>query len=248
MPLLFILAIACDDENGAEVPVVCLPTELHAEEALMKITYNDQSEVAFIEYEEYDNPQNSTFKSIHTYTNSKISVIDQMQDAVKEAYHSFEYTDNTIVENHFSKIGTTSNFEKTEFITYYIQNNRVTKSVSKEIQFTGYDSAIYTYDAKGNIIHSDHFNNNNVKEYTFDYEYDDKINPYEVAGVNGGDGEYFNIENLSTNNVVKAVYKDVASSDTETEIITYTYDAEGKPITRKFDWDTIARAFKYECK
>ena len=54
--------------------------------------------------------------------------------------------------------------------------------------------------------------------------------------------------NLSANNPTKSTYNYLNQAGPRAELTTYTYDADGKPLTRKFDWEDATRSFKYECK
>jgi hypothetical protein len=110
------------------------------------------------------------------------------------------------------------------------------------------DSTVYTYDSKGNITHVDGYDPNKVKEYTYDVEYDNNVNPYKQAGVSGGDDMFFDMQNISTNNIVHSTYTYLSPSSTESETITYTYDSDGKPLTRKYDWEDSTRDFSYLCE
>jgi YD repeat-containing protein len=247
VPALFALAVACDEDDEAPA-VVCLPTELHGEESLMKITYNDQKKVKTVEYAEYDNPNDVFYKSEYTYVNGKITTIDGYEGTEKVYYQAFEYTTGTILVKTFDKIFGSSNFEQTEKTVYYLDNSRIIRSVFSSLQFDEYDSTVFTYNAKANIVQVNSFNKKGEKTVTTDIEYDDKVNPYNLANVTIEDSQPFWIDNLSINNVVKYTYKETGSSTTEIETVTYTYDSDGKPLTRKFSWEPQARTFKYECK
>lgn len=235
-----------DDDDKPEI--VCLPTELAGEESILTLTYNDDNTVQQIDYLEYDFPEPGKHFSRLSYASGKLSKIDHFRDDAIEAYATFDYVGNTIIEKLFSKSGDV--FESTERNIYYLQNDKI---VHWAYHNDGYDdtmrdSIVYTYDSKGNILHADGYSPTKVKEYTYDVTYDNNFNPYKQAGVNGGDDMFFDMQNISTNNIIQSTYTYLSPSSTDTETITYTYDSDGKPLTRKYNWEASARGFSYECE
>jgi uncharacterized lipoprotein YehR (DUF1307 family) len=234
---------SCDDDESAKT-ITCLPTELPGEESALKITYNAQNQIDFVQYEEYDNPQPNEFKSKYTYTNGKVSKIEHFDGTSLEGYQTIEYQSNVIVEKVFDIIAGSSNAEQTEQNTYYLQNGRIITIVNREISFSGYDSALLTYTGE-NVTRMQGYDKSKKLVYTDDIEYDNNFNPYKAAGINPNE-EFYGVFTISANNPTKSTYKE--SSSTEEVTITYTYDGDGKPLTRKFDFDTEARSFKYNCQ
>lgn len=112
-------------------------------------------------------------------------------------------------------------------------------------EFAVSDSLGYTYNSAGNIVKADNYYSEGgsltfVNSYTFIY--DDKVNPFYISGVNGGDDDLFSVMNLSKNNIVKGIY------DSEEDVVTYTYDSDGKPLTQKYTWEDFTRVFKWTCE
>jgi hypothetical protein len=246
--VIVVITISCQDEDEKPKSITCMPVALPAIESMINITYNDQQQMAIVTYDEFDSPAPNVYKTKYTYLNGKVSTVEETNDNVKMAYHTFEYTTNRIIDSYFFRAKSTDDFEKILRTVFYLENNRVVKSAWKDIKYDDYDSVAYTYDAKGNIVHVDQFNKNKVKESTTDFEFDDKVSPYNKAGINGDDDAFFGVQNLSVNNITKFTYKEVLTDYTEIEVTTYTYDADGKVLTRKFDWEAQAHPFTYECK
>lgn len=228
---------------------ICLPTQLPGEEAYLMLTYNEDNTIHEIDYQNYDDPEPGRFISTFHYENGKVSVIDRFEDDEKYSYIEFEYSDATIIENIYFLNSVTEEYTLEQYFVHYIENDRIISTVLYDAfdNSTMIDSVVFTYDSEGNITQQDEYNSDNELEATWEIEYDDKENPYKLAGVNGGDGSFFDFENLSNNNYTRGTYTSHTGGGVSEDVVSYTYDSENRPLTRKFDWDDEMRSFSYEC-
>lgn len=230
--------------------ITCLPTQLPGEEAYLHITYNEDHTIQQVDYQNYDDPEPGRFISTFHYDNGKLSRIESFEDDVKNFYTEFEYDVSTITETIYERDAENDIFEKVYYYIHYLENGRITSTGS----FDGSENFVmtelveYTYDEAGNITHLDEYNSVLQKQATWDIEYDNHVNPYKAAGISGGDGSFFDFENLSNNNYVKGTYTSPPGGDVSEDEVTYTYDTDGNPLTRKFDWDEDTRSFVYACE
>ncbi len=132
---------------------------------------------------------------------------------------------------------------------YYKDNDKIvaksTYYFNGENFYKG-DSAKYVYNDGGNVALASYYGEGNTVEYTAEFTYDDKINPYKISGLPYGDSEFFTPKNLSTNNATHAVY--ASEQWTEEETVNFTYDADGKPITQRGSWEQGTYDIKWNCE
>lgn len=244
--MLFAFTVVLNSCSEDDEPVTqsCLPIEMPGEDGMMKLSYNDQNVVTQVEYLEYGNEDPGRFIQKLYYTDGKLTKTESYDSEVLEGYSEFVYTEAKIIENVFRLSGE-EGFTKNEFYTYYLESGKITKIAWKDIKYTGYDSALYMYDAAGSITNLKKYNSDKELLYSSVLEHDNKPNPYKVSGISAGDGGFFEHSNLSNNNWVKATTQ--VDGDSESETMLYTYDTNGNLITRKYDGGTT-RSYKYNCK
>lgn len=223
----------------------CLPTKLPGEESYFLLTYNSDHTIKRLEAVDFDTPEPVNPVANFHYTNGKLTRIDYPGS---QDYITFEYPNNMIIENHFDRTPNAI-VEKDYYYIHYLQGNRITGWTIHTLDYSYdmRDSLVYTYNSAGNITHADGYDHNHIKSYAYDYEYDNKINPYKLAGINEADDAFYLPANLSNNNVVKKTFTYFSTSSVDIEITSHTYDAEGKPLTRNANWDSAIRDIVYTC-
>jgi hypothetical protein len=237
--------VQCSDDEPTATPT-CLPTELPVEEGMLTITYNTSNQPTDIDFVSEDEPEED-YSQDAEYSGGKLSRFNFYLDEELGAYKTFEHTSGKIVEHVFYQNGE-DEFQEYSRYVYYLQNDRITSRTLHEnwSDFLMVDSLTYTYNAAGNIIRVDNYDDTHAFNYKTEITYDDKINPYHLSGLTDSDNEFFTEANLSVNNITKAVY---TSEDwTEEEVVVYTYDTEGKPVTRKGSWEPAARTIAWNCQ
>lgn len=148
------------------------------------------------------------------------------------------YPDATTFNYHYTVMKlAVSGFEVNDSTIYtYNSNNQVTEGYTYQVSpiFGPVQDvrALYSYDASGNMIKIQGYNNASGTmelSVTFDMEYDDKTNPLafdpQIMLITGG------APGSSGNNVIVARFKDVNNPDTQTITNTYTFGANGLPVT-----------------
>jgi hypothetical protein len=237
--------VQCDDDDEPAAPQ-CFPSELPVDEGSMKVTYNSSDQPSDIEFVNDDEPE-ADYSMKLEYADGKLSKINFFDTDVLESYTTFERSGSKIIEHVFYKNGE-GQFEEYNRFTYYLTNDRITSRTvnDREYDFATVDSIVYIFNDAGNIVKVDHYDNNLEYIYKVEITYDDKINPYYVSGLNDQDNEFFTVANLSKNNPITMTW--IAASWTEEDSFTYTYDEEGKPITRKATWEDQARNIVWFCK
>jgi hypothetical protein len=239
--------VGCSDDDEKEP--TCLPTRLPGEESYFDITYNDDNQIESIVFDHYDPDETGNYSTNVTYNaDNKIAKISHLQDGLEEAYTSITYSASEIVAEHYVKDGDAS--FKDSFTKYYLTGGKITSYTDHGYwnDFQTDDSTVFTYNAAGNITTVETYYYG-IKESRAELEYDDKFNPYHQIVYDASDDDVFGVFSLSVNNWVKATYYtgDETTSN-EIETATYTYDEDGKPLTRKYDWEDEARTFSYKCE
>jgi hypothetical protein len=237
--------VQCGDDDAPAAPS-CFPTELPAEEGVLKVTYNHLDHPEDLVLISDDEPEGDYNFKLEYDTERRLSKINYFSHDVLESYTTFERTGSTIIEHAFYKNGE-GLFEEYERFVYYLTNDRITSRTVNDpfLSFATTDSIVYTY-SDDNITQIDYYNENLDYVYKAEITYDDKINPYHVSGLNDSDNEFFTVANLSKNNPTKMKW--IAASWTEEDTYEYTYDAEGKPITRKASYELEVRDIIWSCK
>jgi YD repeat-containing protein len=235
----------CDDDDEPATPQ-CFPSELPMDEGTMQITYNSSDLPSDIVIVNDDEPEADYTMKLE-YADGKLSKINFFDTDVLESYTTFERSGSKIIEHAFDKNGE-GQFEEYYRYIYYLTNDRITSRTGHDpyYSFETSDSLAYTYNDAGNIIRIDYYDGDLEYIYKAELTYDDKINPYYVSGLNDQDNEFFTAANLSKNNPVSMTW--IATSWTEEDSYTYTYDEEGKPITRKATWEDQAKNIVWFCE
>jgi hypothetical protein len=236
--------VQCDDDEPAAPQ--CFPSELPVDEGSIKVTYNSSDQPSDIVIVNDDEPEADYTMKLE-YADAKLSKINFFDTDVLESYITFERSGSKIIEHAFYKNGDDL-FEEYNRYTYYLTNDRITSRTVNDPYyfFETIDSLVYTYNDAGNVIKTEHYNENLDYSYRVEYTYDDKINPYYVSGLNDQDNEFFTVANLSKNNPITTKW--ISTGGTEEYAFTYTYDEEGKPVTRKATWEDQARNIAWFCK
>lgn len=232
-----------DDQSQQAAP--CLPTTLPGYTSTLTISYNADKKISTVNYAEDDTPG---YQLSYLYANGKITRINTMQGGATKAYDTFTYGNGTITESHFTK--GSNHFEEDSRIVYYLNGTRITAWADHNPHngLTRRDSVVFTYTDE-NITRKDSYGpGENIENY-FLYTYDDKTNPFKLAGLNDEDDEYFKPINISKNNVTGMEFHD--GDHTNHDNFTYTYDADGLPVTRAITWGGIledpAQTISYAC-
>jgi hypothetical protein len=232
-----------DDQSQQTTP--CLPTTLPGYTSTLTISYNADRKVSTVNYTEDDTPG---YQSSYLYANGKITRINTMQGGATKAYDTFTYGSGIITESHFVKVA--SHFEEASRIIYYLNGTRITGWADHN-PYNGLarrDSVVFTYTGE-NITQKDSYGAGEHIENYFLYTYDDKTNPFTLAGLNDEDDEYFKPINISKNNITRMEFHFGEYNDYDK--FDYTYDANGFPITRVITWSGIledpAQTISYAC-
>jgi YD repeat-containing protein len=235
----------CDDDDEPVAPQ-CFPSELPMDEGSMKITYNSSDQPSDIEFVNDDEPE-ADYSMKLEYADSKLSKISYFDSDVLDAYTTFERSGSKIIEHAFYKNGDDV-FEEYYRYTYYVTNDRITSRTGHDpsYSFVTSDSLAFIYNDASNITRIDYYDSDHEYIYKAEITYDDKVNPYNVSGLNDQDNEFFTVANLSKNNPVSMTW--IFTGGTEEDSYTYTYDEEGRPITRKATWEDQARNIVWFCK
>lgn len=218
------LRCAHDDDSSNQI-TTCLPTILPGYRAAMTITYNKDHKVASVHYDAYPGGAISNYQELYAYFNGRLSRINIRRNGKVEVYKMFTYDGLTMTENHYH----VTNGNQNQVIVYYLAPNGK--------QILGWarhgnderDSVTFTYTGH-NITRMDAYDSNDEVVYYYCYEYDNKANPFTLAGLSGEDAEYFKPVNISQNNITRSERHDVDNTD-HTEFA-YTYDKDDRPVSR----------------
>ncbi|MBT1710344.1 hypothetical protein KK062_19005 [Fulvivirgaceae bacterium PWU5] len=241
-----IASVRCsqDDDQGQQT-VSCLPTTLPGYTSTLTISYNADKKISTVNYTEDDTPG---YQSSYLYANGNITRINTMQGGATKAYETFTSGSGTITESHFAKVS--NQFKEDSRITYYLNGTRITAWADHN-PYNGLarrDSVVFTYTGE-NITRKDSYGSSENIENYFLYTYDDKTNPFKLAGLNDEDDEYFKPINISKNNVTRMEFH--FGEHTDHDNFTYTYDSDGLPITRAITWGGIledpTQTISYTC-
>jgi hypothetical protein len=237
--------VQCDDDDAPATPS-CFPTELPVDEGTLKVTYNSSDQPLDIVFINDDEPE-SDFTMKLEYSDGKLSRINFFDSDVLDSYETFERSGSKIIEHAFFK-NSEGQFEEYNRYTYYLTNDRITSRTVNDpyLSFATTDSIVYTYNEAGNISQIDYYDDNLEYVRKAEITYDDKVNPYSISGLNDSDNEFFTYINMSKNNPTKIKWID--PSWTEEDTLEYTYDADGKPITRKPSWEPEAKDIAWLCQ
>jgi hypothetical protein len=232
-----------DDQSQQAAP--CLPTTLPGYTSTLTISYNADKKISTVNYAEDDTPG---YRSSYLYANGKITRINTMRGGATKAYDTFTYGSGTITESHFVKVA--KHFEEDSRIIYYLNGTRIIGWADHNPynELARRDSVVFTY-TDDNITRKDSYGSGENIENYFLYTYDDKINPFKLAGLNDEDDEYFKPLNISKNNITRMEFHFGEHYDYDEFV--YTYDADGFPttrvITRGGNVEDPPRAISYAC-
>lgn len=228
-----------------EGEATCYPTVLPADEVIMTITYTTDHKVAGVSYREIGEESDSDYRSEFEYTDGKVSRVNYLYADVLENYVVFTYRTGKIVETYFGN--SSGEFEAEHYYIYYLDGSRVTgwayHSTRENPGETRLDSAVFTY-TSDNVTRMDGYGDGDELQWYHTFEYDDKLNPYQLTGLTGDDDEYFHPITLSKNNIVRQEAHD--GSDFEVAV-SFTYNDKGLPQTRAVG-DQPANTFEYDCQ
>ena len=171
-----------------------------------------------------------------------------MRGGATKTYDTFTYGSGTITESHFVKVA--KHFEEDSRIIYYLNGTRIIGWADHNPynELARRDSVVFTY-TDDNITRKDSYGSGENIENYFLYTYDDKINPFKLAGLNDEDDEYFKPLNISKNNITRMEFHFGEHYDYDEFV--YTYDADGFPTTRVITWggtvEDPAQTIAYTC-
>jgi hypothetical protein len=213
-----------DDDNPSKETPACMPTTLPGYGASLAIAYNKDHKIADVQYAAYPSGAVTNYKELYAYFNGRLSRITIRRNDNVETYKTFTYEARTITERHYHIANTSQN----EVITYYLAPNG--KQILARARYVAgvRDSAVFTYTGH-NITRMDAYDTNDALKYYYRYEYDNKTNPFALAGLSGEDEEYFKPVNISRNNITRIKFYADNTGHTD---FTYTYDDNNRPITR----------------
>ncbi|WP_297898899.1 hypothetical protein [uncultured Methanobrevibacter sp.] len=170
------------------------------------------------------------------------------EDKVIESKEWMGNSSSSIIRKYFyDKSGKVERIESNEYdykykILYYYENNNslITRADSKYNNKESVFSDYYFYDSKGNLIKE------NTSSYStkYEYEYDDKINPFKHLHIMPK--TYISIELWGFNTFVNNIIKEIRNGNSHT--YTYEYDKDGYP-TQRIDKDEkgeVWRTITYE--
>jgi hypothetical protein len=232
-----------------EKELACWPTELPGVESMMSITYTPDHSVSIVSHQAYDEEGNTAYRSEFQYTDGKLSRVTNLHGEEITSYTTLTYGNNTITETYFTKEG--ENFPEYHHFIYYLNGTRIIGWARHDPQYDGArtDSAVYTY-TNDNITRMDGYGTGEEIKWHHEYKYDDKTNPFALAGLTGDDDEFFQPITLSKNNITSILYY-YAGELTEEETYTFTYNDNGLPVTSVVDYNGFPdpeRTFKYNCQ
>jgi hypothetical protein len=227
-----------------EQEVACYATELPGGEVNMFITYNTDNKTAVVNYREFNQESNSGYRSEFEYANGKVSRINNYLNTEIRSYTLFTYSAETIVESYYARGSGELALE--HYYIYHLTGDRVTSWGRHSIQEGGaqLDSAVLTY-TNDNVTRITRYRSGDDGEWSYIYDYDDKVNPFKQVGLSGDDDEYFHPLVLSKNNIVKVTAEE---DEDDVQEISYTYNDQGLPLTRTFEGSDGAQTFAYDCR
>lgn len=229
--IIFLLS-ACNSED------IVTP---QLQKQLIKISNNSDNYSTFsyqdallTKYETIDNSQ--LFNSVsfnYDSTNRVISAVENTN--IFEYFNTYIYDMNNRMEKILLSIkDSSSNYVPSGYVKYFYYN---TSNLAREEKYNSQDELItkteFEYDANGNLVRN-LFYHNNMLYSTVTSTYDNKINPW------------YNLRNsliypvsLSKNNATYThiIYEDVSQGNVEYNI-TYAYDENGYPLTRRLVYIT----------
>ncbi|RAW02265.1 hypothetical protein [Pseudochryseolinea flava] len=236
----------CSDDEPEKTPI-CYVTKLPLDDGTLLFTYNDDHQITTAKYEDDDNPDGK-YSRTYEYASGKLSKVNYLYNDVVTNYRTFGHESDKIIENVFYKNGEGEFVLDTRYF-HYIKNNRiVSRTTAQSSQdFVTSDSAVYTYDSQGQVITKiEYYDNKGEVQTKTEIMYDGKVSPYYISATTDGDNSYFDNTNLSTQNATKFTYS--GPGWTESETFTYTYDADGKTLSRKAEWEDTAREITWACE
>jgi Tfp pilus assembly protein PilV len=221
-----------------EAERVCYPTELPGANYFTNyITYNTDNTVATVTYNK------ETFSEVRTeyeYTNGKLSRIETFRADVLIEYTLYTYAASTITVTYYPD---ETDFEAARYVIFYLDGERITGYGDHSVEQGGarQDSAVFTY-TNDNITHINFYMDTDEVQFTHDIEYDDKSNPHAQLGLGHWEFDVFYGQSFNKNN-----FTQLTSNGDYTQVITYTYNEDGLPLTRTID-EGPAENYVYDCR
>lgn len=243
---LTVVGLCCrhDDDNPPVQTITCMPTILPGYRAAMTISYNNDHKIASVAYDAFPGGAMISYQELYAYFNGRLSRINIRRNGKVGTYKTFTYDSRTITESYYA-IGNT---DQNNVTVYYLAaaGSRQIVAWARRGQ-NQRDSVTFTYTGD-NVTRMDAYNADDEVEYSYRYEYDDKVNPFALAGLSGEDAEHFKPINISKNNIthIELHYDD----NIDHTGFTYTYDKDNRPVTRTMTrggTDDPAQSISYVC-
>ncbi|PSR56841.1 hypothetical protein AHMF7605_26750 [Adhaeribacter arboris] len=251
---------ACNTDNGvdpapAPAPdtfVVVLSKVIFAGSDTIRYQYNAQKLLVKARYSAERTPTANRYYREYAYdgigrlTKSHFKLINGNE----LSYLTYTYTNDRLTKiSYYNRPQPQEEFKhEYDNVLEYNNQNRITKLITyhPELPITVHRYTEYTYDATGNVIKlMDYVNSESgpVNDYTVEYTYDTKYNPYQNA-IQIGIGA----EILSNNNILQQKESYPLSGQTKITTHTYTYNELGLPVkdTRKSDTTTLEVVNEYK--
>jgi hypothetical protein len=196
----------------------------------IRYSYNNENQLSMTEVYYDDNLLSSSWEIVQAANNRTEWVTPE--NTPRTSYKSYGYKDG--------KLFSVSNYRKNGYLEYselgYDNNGKVSRrSYFLENKISAYFD--YLYDERGNMIKTSRFwvpvSGEDILSYTYEYEYDDKPNPFIAFKrliVPGLNGIYTN-----ENNIVKEIYTLVGEYESlvfRVTDINYEYNDMGYPVKK----------------
>ncbi|QMU26850.1 hypothetical protein [Adhaeribacter radiodurans] len=247
LSLLFFTACTSDDavDPIPDTKVLVLSKVIFAGVDTIKYQYNAQKRLTKARYSAERTPTANRYYREYEYdeagrlTKSHFKLIN----GDELSYFTYTYTNNRLTKiSYYNRPQPLGEFNhEYDNVIEYNSQNQITKLLTyqPELPTTIHRYTVYTYNAAGNVVKlMDYLNSESgpVNDYTVEYTYDNKINPYQNA-VQIGIGA----EILSSNNILQQKETYPLSGQTKITTHTYTYNTTGLPVkdTRKSDTNTF---------
>ena len=197
----------------------------------IRYTYNSRNQLTMTEVYYDDNLLSSSWEIVVAANNRTEWVTPE--NTPRTSYKIYDYDEN-------GKLVSVSNHRKNGYIEYSEFSYNGKGQIIRQSYFTENRVFVYLdflYDVRGNVIKTSRywvpFSGEDVLSYTYEYEYDNKSNPFRVfkrlilPGLNG--------VNSNENNIIKETYKvygEFESSLSRVTEITYEYNNKGFPVKK----------------